>query len=158
MSLLYRAGDQTGGPMKANSFVMIIAVAFILLVTGQSFGGIHKGKYSDNFNTTLKCFMKYLKRQDYKNVWRMSSEDFRFGNDNDEVKYEAFVKSGGFYTSGFVVQKTVRTKTVVLATVVVTYEDFSGRKIEKALEEWKFVKENGAWFYDGFQTLSESVK
>lgn len=143
--------------MRRISFLAIIALAVALMTARLGYCADMNGPNDAQLDATIQEFVNYRKQQDYKGVWRLLSRRFRYGNNDDQVAYEKYVRSGGFHSDGVEIQDIVTAGSTALVTVTVTYVDnASGQRLGSALEEWTFVKENGSWFFDTYRTLSES--
>jgi hypothetical protein len=63
----------------------------------------------------------------------------------------------GYHPRDFKVGKSEELPYTAILTVTVIYvENGTEKRLGSAVEEWKFVRENGEWLFDDSKTLSES--
>jgi hypothetical protein len=141
-------------------FKQLLLNTVLIIIMGAASGAADlNATKSERFKVTLKDFMKFLKNQNYIEVWSLTSNSLKFGNENDQSKYESYIRSQGFHPIEFSVQKIVENSNDALVTVEVSYnENKSEKKYGSALEKWTFIYENGAWFFDTYVTLQEDGK
>lgn len=141
--------------MRKSQLLMIGIVTLILAAGPVKCADLANSE--EQLNTAVQKYIQCHKQQDYKCVWDLWSRRLKEGNDNDQAKFERDFLREGFHPSDSVVQKIEEAANTALLTVTVTYVDnATGRRYGSAVEEWKFVKENGSWLFDDHKTLSES--
>jgi hypothetical protein len=142
--------------MQKTSLLISILSVVMLIGATLGHGADLNGRNDARLNSAIEDFIRYQERQDYEGVWRLLSRSMRDGNHNDPAVYEKYLRSYGFHPGSFAIEKTVKTENIALVTVKVTYVDnSSGQNLGGALEEWRFVQENGSWFFDDYRTLNE---
>jgi hypothetical protein len=143
-----------------QKIVSLVAIAFtaMLATAGLSHCEALSSQIKDRkLKSAVQEYMQCHKQQDYKCVWRLLSRRLKEGNDNDQIGAEKYFRDQGFHPSDFLLEKIEEAESTALVTVKVTYiENTTGQRLGSSIEEWSFVKEKDAWFFDTYKTLSES--
>jgi len=141
--------------MRKISFLAIIALVVALMTARLGYCADLNSPNDAQLDATIQEYMQYHKEQDYKGVWRLLSQKIRDSGNNDQAEYERYFRSHGFYYGDFVLEKIVKSGNAALVTVEATYFDNTSRKkLGTEREEWRFIRENGSWVFDGFRSLS----
>ena len=91
--------------------------------------------------------------RDLKAVWLLMSPRVRQGNDNDEASFEASVRGAGAWLTRVSIQNIKISGELAVVRELVTYSSSSGEKLGNALEESRWVRIRGNWFFDEYRTL-----
>lgn len=138
----------------------LVATAFAAMSAASDLGhcaDLNSQVNDSELNAAVQRYIQCHKQQDYKCVWRLWSRRLKEGNDNDQAKFERDFMHEGFHPSNFGLKNSEESMGTAMLTVTVTYvENATGKRYGSAVEEWKFIKENGSWLFDDYKTLSES--
>jgi len=95
------------------------------------------------------------KDRDLKSVWELMSPRLQQGNENDERKFEDFVRQSGIWISRIKIRSITVTRDRATVRESVTYAS-SGKTVGEALEESQWVLVKGNWLFDEGRTLRTS--
>jgi hypothetical protein len=139
-------------------FFLLMMIAFAVVFGSRSSLGAEPSKTESEVVATVQQFAQYRAQQDYQGVWRLTSERFRQGNGNDQQEFEKETRNNyEFHSSEVEINSIDISESTALIMVTVTYVyNASGQKFSTALEEWKFVYENGGWFFEEYKRLLDS--
>ncbi|TIX39213.1 MAG: hypothetical protein E5W81_05155 [Mesorhizobium sp.] len=136
--------------MRYIHFRFIFFIVAVLFCTAVGFAGKNSTKIEQGAISTFNEYASAWKSRDIKRVWKLMSPKLRKGNENSIEKFNAFVKSNGFYPSNFSIRRVVLNGNEASITADVTYSDFSGKKMGTDLEESIFVLIGGNWYFDRY--------
>lgn len=135
----------------------IVSLLVILALLGMGVS-CSKRDTRDTVSGAVAMVVEYKTSQNYRGLWNASSVKFQRSNDGDPVEYERYARSYGVHPDEIEVMGVDERNTEARVRVRAHYIQSDGSVAGSAVEEWRFVRENGGWFVDGYRTISESEK
>lgn len=132
----------------------VVSLIVILALLGVETSCSKRGT-RDTVLGAVAMVIEFKKSQDYRGLWNASSAKFQRSNESDPVEYEKYARSYGVHPDKIEVIEVDERNSEAKVRVRARYIQDDGGVAGSAVEEWRFVRENGGWFIDGYRTISE---
>lgn len=102
----------------------------------------------------IRQYEKSWAAQQFGDVWRMMSPRLRDGNENDQSKFERFVRDSGMMVSQIQPQEIRIAGDRATVRAIVTYRSASGEELGEQIEESQWVLSGGEWLFDDYRLVA----